>query len=145
MTELPGPSPSGYRPVAAYPAGWYADPWIAGGMRYWDGWAWTGQVAAKVKPPKPPHQQLPLAVALTTVATLLVSLVGVSEATAFASKALRERFEPEDLGPELYLQLLVGDGAQQKLAQELFSARKRKVPAAWILALVDDHALDEAH
>lgn len=69
---------------------------------------------------------------------LLVSLVGVSEATAFASKALRERFEPEDLGPELYIQLMVGDGAQQKLAQELFSARKRKVPAAWILALVDD-------
>ena len=75
MTELPGPSPSGYRPAAAYPAGWYADPWIAGGMRYWDGWAWTGQVAAKVKPPKPPHQQLPLPVALTTVATLLAALV----------------------------------------------------------------------
>jgi membrane protease YdiL (CAAX protease family) len=75
MTELPGPSPSGYRPVAAYPAGWYADPWIAGGMRYWDGWAWTGRVAAKVKPPKPPHQQLPLSVALTTVATLLAALV----------------------------------------------------------------------
>jgi hypothetical protein len=75
MTELPGPSPSGSRPVVAYPAGWYADPWIAGGMRYWDGWAWTGQVAAKVKPPKPPHQQLPLPVALTTVATLLAALV----------------------------------------------------------------------
>jgi hypothetical protein len=75
MTQLPGPPPIGYRPVVDHPAGWYADPWIAGGLRYWDGRAWTGQVAAKVKPPKPPHQQLPLAVALSTVATLLAALV----------------------------------------------------------------------
>ena len=75
MSELPGPPPTGYRPVVAHPAGWYPDPWIAGGMRYWDGTAWTGQVAAKVKPPKPPHQQLPLQVAVSTVATLLASLV----------------------------------------------------------------------
>jgi membrane protease YdiL (CAAX protease family) len=75
MTELPGLPPTGDRPVVDHPAGWYADPWIAGGLRYWDGRAWTGQVAAKVKTPKPPHQQLPLPVALVTVVTLLASLV----------------------------------------------------------------------
>ena len=75
MTQLPGQPPTGYRSVVDVPAGWYADPWIVGGLRYWDGRAWTGQVAAKVKPPKPPHQQLPLPVAVVTVATLLVSLV----------------------------------------------------------------------
>ena len=69
---------------------------------------------------------------------LLVALVGVDEASAFASKALRERFEPEDLGPELYVELMVGNATQQRLGNELFAARKRKVPAPWLLALIED-------
>lgn len=75
MSQLPGQPPASYTPVVPFPAGWYPDPWIAEGMRYWDGSSWTSQVAMKVKPPKPPHQQLPLAVALSTVFTLLASLV----------------------------------------------------------------------
>ena len=58
-----------------HPPGWYPDPWIAGGMRFWDGSRWTDRVAAKVKPPAPPHQRLPLIVAVVSVCTLLVSLV----------------------------------------------------------------------
>lgn len=56
--------------------GWYPDPWIAGGLRFWDGSAWTVHVAAKVIPPDPPHQRLPLPVALWPMLTLVVSLVG---------------------------------------------------------------------
>jgi hypothetical protein len=29
-------------PPAAWPEGWYADPWTAGQYRYWSGHAWTG-------------------------------------------------------------------------------------------------------
>lgn len=36
----PPPSPS------AQPPGWYGDPWDEGGLRYWDGSAWTGHVRA---------------------------------------------------------------------------------------------------
>jgi Protein of unknown function (DUF2510). len=28
------------------PAGWYADPYIYNGQRYWDGYQWTSHVAA---------------------------------------------------------------------------------------------------
>ena len=34
-------------------AGWYADPQLPGGMRYWDGSAWTEH---RVPPPGPPPQ-----------------------------------------------------------------------------------------
>jgi Domain of unknown function (DUF4328)/Protein of unknown function (DUF2510) len=46
--SLPPPAP----PTAPYgggpplqPAGWYADPWYAGYLRWWDGTAWTPHVA----------------------------------------------------------------------------------------------------
>jgi len=29
-------------------AGWYADPWAAGGLRWWDGSAWSSFVARAV-------------------------------------------------------------------------------------------------
>lgn len=58
-----------------YPAGWYPDPWIPGGLRYWDGATWTGHVAAKVAPPKPPYPTLPLVVAVGALVVLTASLI----------------------------------------------------------------------
>jgi hypothetical protein len=46
-----------------------------GGLRFWDGAKWTLQVARRRTPPKPPHQRLPLAVALGAITTILSSLV----------------------------------------------------------------------
>ena len=38
--------PIDLEPIApsAWPSGWYADPWMAGQYRYWNGEAWTGDV-----------------------------------------------------------------------------------------------------
>lgn len=58
-----------------HPAGWYPDPWIKGGLRYWDGSGWTATAAAKVAPPKPPYPTLPLVVALGALLVLTASLV----------------------------------------------------------------------
>jgi membrane protease YdiL (CAAX protease family) len=58
-----------------HPAGWYPDPWIEGGLRYWDGSGWTASAAAKVKPPKPPYPTLPIVVALGALVVLTASLV----------------------------------------------------------------------
>jgi hypothetical protein len=58
-----------------HPAGWYPDPWIEGGLRYWDGSGWTASAAAKVKPPKPPYPTLPIMVALGALVVLTASLV----------------------------------------------------------------------
>lgn len=40
-----GPSPYRANPASAVP-GWYADPYIHHGLRYWDGRGWTGHIAA---------------------------------------------------------------------------------------------------
>lgn len=55
--------------------GWYPDPWIPGGLRYWDGSVWTGHVALQVAPPKPPHPTLPLVVAIGALVVLTTSLI----------------------------------------------------------------------
>jgi hypothetical protein len=57
------------------PAGWYTDPWVPQGVRYWDGATWTLDVARKPPPGKPPHPELPLVVAVGAVVTIGVSLV----------------------------------------------------------------------
>lgn len=58
--------------------GWYPDPWIAGGVRYWDGVRWTGFAAQPVPPsapPKPPHPTLPISVFFGSVLVILVPIV----------------------------------------------------------------------
>lgn len=39
------PGPSHQQPQPLTPAGWYRDPWGAHQTRYWDGAAWTPNVA----------------------------------------------------------------------------------------------------
>lgn len=61
--------------------GWYDDPWSAERLRWWDGHQWSSQaiprpsVASRLRPPKPPHPELPISLAIATLATILGSLV----------------------------------------------------------------------
>lgn len=60
--------------------GWYDDPWAADRLRWWDGHQWTPYstprpTASRLKPPRPPHPELPISLALVTLATILGSLV----------------------------------------------------------------------
>ena len=55
------------------PTGWFPDPWNSAGVRYWDGRAWTGYVAAPVPAPIP-HPTLPIRAAWGAVITVLVSV-----------------------------------------------------------------------
>ena len=43
-------------PGEAAPPGWYPDPWVVGGLRYWDGWQWTPNTSI----PTHPSWQAPL-------------------------------------------------------------------------------------
>ncbi len=43
------------------PAGWYPDPEHAGGLRYWDGGAWTEHRSPGQEPPAPAASQTPVA------------------------------------------------------------------------------------
>jgi hypothetical protein len=52
MNELPQPV-----------AGWYADPQLPGGMRYWDGSAWTEHRVPPAGPPPPMPKTSGLAIA----------------------------------------------------------------------------------
>ena len=40
-----GDAPSATAEPGSFPAAWYADPWLAARLRYWDGNAWTGHTA----------------------------------------------------------------------------------------------------
>lgn len=63
------------------PAGWYVDPKMAGTQRYWDGVAWTDQVAPWSPPAAKTAQQSQLVVALV----LAGSAVGLVMALQSAS------------------------------------------------------------
>ncbi len=64
-----------------HPAGWYADPWAPGGVRYWDGQRWTEHALASPTaltvpaPPPPPHPVLPLRVGLIAFALVVVPVM----------------------------------------------------------------------
>lgn len=61
--------------------GWYDDPWSVERLRWWDGRQWTPHAVprptptARLRPPKPPHPDLPISLAFATLATILGSLV----------------------------------------------------------------------
>ena len=55
------------------PTGWFPDPWNGAGVRYWDGRAWTGYIAAPAPAPIP-HPTLPIRAAWGAVVTILVSV-----------------------------------------------------------------------
>ncbi len=69
-----------------HPAGWYPDPGLGDGLRYWDGWRWTTHVAFRRPPPPPPHPRLPLAMACGALAVIFASLV----ASRFVLQALAD-------------------------------------------------------
>jgi len=56
------------------PTGWFPDPWNSGGVRYWDGRAWTGHVALPVPAPIP-HPTLPIRAAWGAVIITLASII----------------------------------------------------------------------
>ena len=61
-------------PPASAPAGWYPDPFVAGGRRFFDGRGWTGH-AISVAAPAPRHPTLPMAAAIGAIAVLAASLL----------------------------------------------------------------------
>jgi CAAX protease family protein len=69
MAQLPPPS--------AAPAGWYADPYRGGALRYFDGRRWMadGPPVPQLAPPAAPHPSLPVSAAAGAVGILIASLV----------------------------------------------------------------------
>ncbi|MDO8362902.1 MAG: CPBP family glutamic-type intramembrane protease [Actinomycetota bacterium] len=58
--------------MSTQPPGWYPDPWQPKGLRYWDGSAYTSDVAL---PTKGPHRTLPIQVAFGALLAMAVPLV----------------------------------------------------------------------
>ena len=78
-SPLPPPS------LGGPPAGWYADPLVAGGWRWWDGHAWTPYASAPPAPGVPARKpRLPrwLSVPVLVAAPLVILLLAVLTATA---------------------------------------------------------------
>jgi membrane protease YdiL (CAAX protease family) len=73
-----------FGPPRCAPAGWYADPYGSGHVRYFDGYRWTPYVAAAdaVRQPSAidqPHPELPLPIAIGAIAILAASLIASRE------------------------------------------------------------------
>lgn len=86
------------RPPTAPPPGWYADPWVAAGWRWWDGWAWTPYATSPYDPvapystagPTPEGERrwfpevpsLPLPAAVLGIVSMIVLTIGTRAVTA---------------------------------------------------------------
>lgn len=71
---LPPPRPA---VVGAAPAGWFADPWVYGRLRWWDGSTWTAaSVPAVAHAPRPAMRTLPVRAALWAIVVTVAALIG---------------------------------------------------------------------
>lgn len=60
--------------------GWYPDPFVKDGIRYWDGRQWTSHRGVRKRPdhpPAPPHPTLPLWVGIGSVLAIVIPVVVV--------------------------------------------------------------------
>ena len=78
-------------PLAPEP-GWYTDPFVGDGLRWWDGWRWTAHAAPGPGRPSPPAPTLPVRAAVEMCAVILALTVGLR----FGLTAIAR-----PLGPEL--------------------------------------------
>jgi uncharacterized protein len=79
VATLPRPSTmASLPPPSTAPAGWYADPYRGGTLRYFDGRQWAPDEPAgpELAPAAGPHPSLPVAAAIGALVILLASLVG---------------------------------------------------------------------
>ena len=54
-------------------AGWYHDPDLSGGQRWWNGSTWTDHIALPQPPQHPPQQQWPSTAPAPVVNTIIVN------------------------------------------------------------------------
>lgn len=68
----------------------------------------------------------------------LVRMLAVDALAKLASEKLMEGFAPEHLTAELYVALAGGERAQQKFVEDFYKKHSRKVPAAFLIARLED-------
>jgi hypothetical protein len=73
---------------------------------------------------------------------LLVKLAESNATAAFAIERIKATFGAPELPPELAVRLLLAGAASRKGVFEIFTAAKLKVPAAVLIAALDDPRLD---
>ncbi|MET1020554.1 MAG: DUF2510 domain-containing protein, partial [Microterricola sp.] len=88
---VPTVVPSGSVAVAAPPTGWYPDPRGSDQLRWWDGAAWTTQLAPR--PASAPAAEVPTAVAPAAAAPAVAPAASEPEA------AIPTVVEPSNVAP----------------------------------------------
>ena len=68
----------------------------------------------------------------------LVRLLGISATSKMAAKKIRAGFSPADITAEQYIVMATGSSAQSRFVAAFFKEKKKKIPAGYLCALLDD-------